>query len=472
MAEDRSDLGGGVLPVPAPDLVLEEGPGRYWSVRAISEALAGRIGLDATRVKGLPADRVLPATVPSLEGLAHDAAVSDRALVGVRVRLGLHPGLWSVDVRPMGLAEDYSGRKVGFVFRLHDAVGPDEPVLKNGMVGSSPAIREVFRKIALFAPSDAAVVITGETGTGKELVAKALHDQSLRRDGPFIAVNCSAISEELLESELFGHEKGAFTGALRTHRGRFERADGGTLFLDEVGDMPTNTQAKLLRVLEEGTIERVGAEREQRVDVRIVAATNIPLEQAVGTGGFRADLYHRLSVLRIHLPPLRERPEDIPFLVEHFLNLFSRKYGRRIYRLTSDAIGLLQAYLWPGNIRELRNVLERVFIETQAEVIGARAFGEWIRERQDFLGGLQGRREGGTLHCLRSSYRSAPPRAVPILRSPFLMQNSTLAREGPIPRVPPTSQRRISAAPFAIPPAILLKPPVGSGCIARLCTVT
>jgi sigma-54 specific flagellar transcriptional regulator A len=189
----------------------------------------------------------------------------------------------------------------------------------------------------------------------------------------------------LLESELFGHEKGAFTGALRSHRGRFERADGGTLFLDEVGDMPLNTQSKLLRVLEEGTIERVGAEREQKVDVRILAATNVPLEQAVGTGRFRADLYHRISVLRIHLPPLRDRIEDIPYLVEHFLKIFARKYGRRIYRLTPEAVSLLQAYMWPGNVRELRNVLERVFVETQADVIGARAFGEWIRERQDFL---------------------------------------------------------------------------------------
>jgi sigma-54 specific flagellar transcriptional regulator A len=149
--------------------------------------------------------------------------------------------------------------------------------------------------------------------------------------------------------------------------------------------MPLSTQAKLLRVLEEGSIERVGAERERIVDVRIVAATNVPLEQAVGMGRFRADLYHRISVLRIHLPPLRERAEDIPYLVEYFLNVFARKYGRRIYRLTPEAVSLLQSYLWPGNIRELRNVLERVFIETQADIIGARAFGEWVRERQDFL---------------------------------------------------------------------------------------
>ena len=197
-------------------------------------------------------DRVMPDAVPSLAELASDAVCAGRALLNIRVRLGAHADLWSVDVRPMGLSDDFRTREVALVFRALDVSGREEPVSLYGMVGSSPAIREVFRKISLFAPTDAAVVITGETGTGKELVARALHDQSLRPDGPFVAVNCSAISEELLESELFGHEKGAFTGAVRTHRGRFERADGGTLFLDEIGDMPLNTQAKLLRVLEEG----------------------------------------------------------------------------------------------------------------------------------------------------------------------------------------------------------------------------
>lgn len=373
------------LPVPAPDLILAEGPGEHWQVRTLSGLLAGRLGLDAVMAVGRFVDQVMPDAVPSLAVLANDAVCTGRALLNIRVRLGTRAELWSVDVRPMGLGEDFRAREVALVFRPVEVSAREEPVSLYGMVGNSPAIREVFRKISLFAPTDAAVVITGETGTGKELVARALHDQSLRPDGPFVAVNCSAISEELLESELFGHEKGAFTGAVRTHRGRFERADGGTLFLDEIGDMPLGTQAKLLRVLEEGTIERVGSEREQRIDVRIVAATNVPLEQAVGTRRFRSDLYHRISVLRIHLPPLRERVEDIPYLVEHFLNLFARKYGRRIYRLTPEAVGLLQSYLWPGNIRELRNVLERVFIETQADVIGARAFAEWIRERQDFL---------------------------------------------------------------------------------------
>ncbi len=266
----------------------------------------------------------------------------------------------------------------------------DQPTERFGLIGASPGMREVYRKIELYAPSDAAVIVTGETGTGKELVARALHAVGPRRAGPFVAVNCSAIAAELLESELFGHEKGAFTGALRTHRGRFERAHGGTIFLDEVGDMPLPAQAKLLRVLEEGVVERVGSERSVAVTVRVVGATNVPLEQAVHAGRFRADLYHRLAVLRIQLPPLRQRPEDIPLLVEHFLHTFRRKYGRAVERLTPEAMALLDAYLWPGNVRELRNVLERVFVETRAEVIGARAFREWVRERQDFTPGEWG----------------------------------------------------------------------------------
>jgi len=242
----------------------------------------------------------------------------------------------------------------------------------------------VFRKIRLYAVSDAAVIITGETGAGKELVAKALHDESQRHANPFAALNCAAISEQLLESELFGHERGAFTGALREHRGYFERANGGTLFLDEIGDMPLQTQTKLLRVLEDGWVQRVGGEKPHQVDVRFIGATNVPLEQAVAEKHFRADLYHRLAVLRIHLPPLRERPEDIPLLAESFLQQFNTKYGKRIMRLTGEAVRLLQSYLWPGNIRELRNVIERVVVESETEAIGARAFSEWISERQKF----------------------------------------------------------------------------------------
>ncbi|MHB8708907.1 MAG: sigma-54 interaction domain-containing protein, partial [Desulfuromonadales bacterium] len=308
----------------------------------------------------------------------------------------------------------------------------DQSTERFGLVGASAGLREVYRKIELYAPSDAAVIVTGETGTGKELVARALHTQGPRRAAPFVAVNCSAIAAELLESELFGHEKGAFTGALRTHKGRFERAHGGTIFLDEVGDMPLPAQAKLLRVLEEGMVERVGAERPVAVDVRVVGATNVPLERAVHEGRFRADLYHRLAVLRIQLPPLRQRPEDIPLLVEHFLRQFRRKYARAVERLTPEAMALLDAYLWPGNVRELRNVLERVFVETHAGVIGARAFREWVRERQDFTPGEWG---------------PEPPSATAAVAPPW-----------PLPGAPPettASSVRRSTRPVNLEPAAI-----------------
>ncbi len=373
------------LPVSAPDLVVEETNGG-WQVLSVSAGLAEQFDstVDALRFRYL--GRSFADSEPPLAELAADAAAGRGPLRQVRVRF---PGKRRETLMAEAVAgpvEDFSRKRVYFHFRPLAEAEQGQVVLRHGMVGSGPAMREVFRKIDLYAPVEAAVVITGETGTGKELAARALHDGSQRRDGPYVAVNCSAISEELLESELFGHEKGAFTGALRTHRGRFERADGGTLFLDEIGDMPFHTQTRLLRILEQGVVERLGSEQGRRVDVRVVAATNVPLEEAVGLGRFRSDLYHRLSVLRIHLPALRDRIEDIPALVDYFLTCFRRKYGRTIRRLTPEAVALLQAYLWPGNVRELRNVLERVFIETRSEAIGARAFREWISERQRFAG--------------------------------------------------------------------------------------
>jgi sigma-54 specific flagellar transcriptional regulator A len=242
-------------------------------------------------------------------------------------------------------------------------------------------------KVARYGPSDAPVLVTGETGTGKELVARALHAASPRRTRPFLALNCSAVSEDLFESELFGHERGSFTGAHGVHRGRFERAEGGTLFLDEVGDMPLRLQAKLLRVLEDGLFERVGGERELRADVRIVAATNRPLERGIEDRWFREDLFHRLAVLRIHTPALRDRTDDVPLLVDHFLAMFNARYGKAVRRLSPEAVRALQGYVWPGNVRELRNVLERVYVETQADVIGRNAFLEWESERGNLTPG-------------------------------------------------------------------------------------
>ncbi|MBN2427262.1 MAG: sigma-54-dependent Fis family transcriptional regulator [Deltaproteobacteria bacterium] len=327
---------------------------------------------------------MFPQAVPSLSDLAQDIFVQGRSFSNLRIRLV--PGGPGVELtafaQPEPHFEDSLQSGVQFFFQELRFKEAEAPQVFQGMVGVSPATLEVFRKIKLYGPSDASVVITGETGTGKELVARALHNESPRSSRPYVAVNCSAISKELLESELFGHEKGAFTGALRTHKGRFERAQGGSIFLDEVGDMPLSTQVKLLRVLENRTIERVGSERETPIDVRVICATNVSLEKDVAAGRFRSDLYHRLAILRIHLPSLRERIEDIPFLTSHFLGALNSKYRKNIKRLTPEATNLLQSYLWPGNIRELKNVLERIVVETEGEVVGARAFRDWVRERQ------------------------------------------------------------------------------------------
>ncbi len=230
------------------------------------------------------------------------------------------------------------------------------------LVGSSPAMRQVFEMVGQVAPTDATVLLRGETGTGKELVARAIHRRSARREKPFVAVNCTAVPRELMESELFGHEKGAFTGAVSRRVGRFEQADGSTLFLDEVGDLDLAVQAKLLRVLQEQEITRVGARDAVRVDVRIVTATNRDLEAAVKEGRFRDDLYYRLNVIPLRLPPLRERPQDLPALLTHFLGSFSERYGRPAPPIPPEALAALQGYAWPGNVRELRNLCERAVL--------------------------------------------------------------------------------------------------------------
>ncbi len=231
-----------------------------------------------------------------------------------------------------------------------------------GMVGKNPAIQKVYQLIEKVAPTDSSVLITGESGTGKELVARAIHNLSLRKDAPFIAVNCAALTPSLLESELFGHEKGAFTDAVSMRKGRFEQADGGTLFLDEIGDIPLHLQAKLLRVLQERSLERVGGNKTISVDVRIITATNKDLKEEVDKKSFREDLYYRLNVIHIHVPPLRERLDDIPALVNHFLNKNSKKLNKGRITISPDALRLLLTLPWEGNIRELENTIERAAI--------------------------------------------------------------------------------------------------------------
>jgi len=232
------------------------------------------------------------------------------------------------------------------------------------MVGKGAAMRAIFDKVAKTAPTTGRVLITGENGTGKELVARAVHDHSRRADGPFIKLNCAAIPSELIESELFGHEKGAFTGATQQRRGKFELADGGTLFLDEIGDMNPSAQAKVLRVLQENELERVGGAETIKVDVRVVAATNKELQKEIAESRFREDLFYRLAVVPIELPPLRARREDIPQLAEHFLAQVCADNGRRLKKLASGAMTLLMQHDWPGNVRELKNVVERLAILT------------------------------------------------------------------------------------------------------------
>ncbi len=239
------------------------------------------------------------------------------------------------------------------------------------LVGASPPMQRIFEQIERFAPARGAVLITGETGTGKELVAHAIHRRSPRGDKLFVPLNCAAIPAELLESELFGHVRGAFTGASANREGKFAAADGGTLFLDEIGDMDLRLQAKLLRALQEGVIEPVGGNRRIRVDVRIVSSTHRKLEEAIASGAFREDLYYRLNVLRIELPPLRERSDDVPALAAAFLAEFGRELGKGALALGNEARAVLRAYRWPGNVRELRNAMERAAVLANGSELGA-----------------------------------------------------------------------------------------------------
>ena len=241
---------------------------------------------------------------------------------------------------------------------------------KHALIWTSNIMRRVMAQIDRVAASEARVCIYGETGTGKELVARTLHETSARASGPFITLNCAAVPAELIESELFGHEKGSFTGATQRHTGKFEQAHRGTLFLDEIGDMPSAMQAKLLRVLEEGEVERIGSGKPTIVDVRVVVATHRNLERLVEAGGFRRDLYHRVLVFPVELPPLRQRLEDLPALVEHFARQVSSQNGWKPIPFTTDAIAALAMYAWPGNIRELRNVVERLLLLADEAVDG------------------------------------------------------------------------------------------------------
>jgi len=266
-------------------------------------------------------------------------------------------------------------------------LGPDSSATTEqnsfeGIVGCSTGLRAVLDQLRTVAPTDSTVLIEGETGTGKELIARAIHGRSRRQTNPFVKMNCAAIPKELLESEIFGHEKGAFTGAVSRRIGRFEAAHRGTLFLDEIGDMPLELQAKLLRVLQEQEFERVGSTSTQRVSVRVIAATNHDLDRLVFEKQFRSDLYYRLNVFPIFVPPLRDRREDIPMLVAHFVNTYGQRMDKRIEKIPSDAMEALLRYDWPGNIRELQNFVERSVILTTGSVLNPPV--SELRTRRDF----------------------------------------------------------------------------------------
>jgi transcriptional regulator with PAS, ATPase and Fis domain len=291
--------------------------------------------------------------------------------------------------------------------RGRDAAGAGAPDL--GLVGQSPAIQALIEQVRRVAPSQGRVLVTGENGSGKELVALAIHTLSLRAAGPFVKINCAAIPKDLVESELFGYERGAFTGAVQGKKGRLELADHGTLFLDEIGDLSLEAQAKLLRVIESGEVERVGATRTLNVDVRIVAATNKDLAGAIEAGEFREDLFYRLNVLPLHVPPLRERRTDVAALASHFLERFCVAEGRPVKRLTDEAREVLEEYAWPGNVRELRNLMERAAILVAGDQVRAEDLAPWLGggASRDEAVGLRGEIERREADAIRKALDSA-----------------------------------------------------------------
>ncbi len=370
---------------PSRNLIVRQSGDRL-TIEDIPDWLTDYLGQEAAEILGGDLERCLEPYLPGLSELIRQTIQQQKNLYGFKARLTDKHG----DIHQLlidTLLPD-SRTSTCMVTILMQEIADKMPVILEkaifcGLVGNSDPMQRVFNKIRMYAASDAAVLVTGETGAGKEGIAAAIHKMSNRSSKPFVTLNCSAITETLFESELFGHEKGSFTGAMRSHRGRFERANGGTLFLDEIGDLPALSQAKLLRVLETSQIERVGSETPIKIDVRVIAATNHNLEKASQNSSFRTDLYYRINALQIHVPPLRQRTDDIELLIQHFIKSLNQKYGRNIAGLTHEALQLLKQYQWPGNVRELRNLMERLFAENQADVIGLRSLREWYEERMN-----------------------------------------------------------------------------------------
>ncbi|MEN8144695.1 MAG: sigma 54-interacting transcriptional regulator [Gemmatimonadota bacterium] len=340
-----------------------------------SEALPATIGVADDKLRGVLLPELLGDELFGPESSFQSAVLAGERREGWRAYLTNSSGEQipvSVSIGPIEEPDAcgvVDGRYIVMI-RLESEDADPVPAFQ-GMVSRSPAMQRIFRVIELLRHNDSTVLITGESGTGKELVARALHDTSHRSDGPFVAVNCAAIPSELLESELFGHVRGAFTGAVRDRPGRFELADGGTLFLDEIGDLALSLQSKLLRFLQEHTFERVGESRTRSVDIRVIAATHVNLVRAVAERRFREDLYYRLRVVPIEIPPLRERREDLELLIRHFLDQFGRERGRAL-RLAPSASRALLTYAWPGNVRELVNTIEYATTVCEGQTIHMR----------------------------------------------------------------------------------------------------
>jgi two-component system, NtrC family, nitrogen regulation response regulator NtrX len=352
-----------------------------YTVEAVS---TGEACLD--RVTRAPVDLiVLDVWLPGMDGLATLARLRERQVDAEVVLISGHGniesavraikmGAFDFVEKPLSLEKTVLVVRNALRQRILEAENRDLRARVDRtqtMVGESETMRQLRDQVAMAAPTNGRVLIYGENGTGKELVARTIHALSRRRTGAFVEVNCAAIPEELIESELFGHVRGAFTGAVADRRGKFEVADGGTIFLDEIGDMSLKTQAKVLRVLQEQTMEPVGGTTRVKVDARVLAATNKDLQSEIRAGRFREDLYFRLNVIPISVPPLRERQEDIPLLADHFMAEFAREYGRRAKSFDRGALKILQQYAWPGNVRELRNVIERLMIMVPGDAISS-----------------------------------------------------------------------------------------------------
>lgn len=375
-------------------LVIDDDEGLRYSLErvlssrgyALSQASSGEEGLKTAEAE-TPAVILLDNRMGGMSGietLQHLRTASPDSMVILMTAFGttqtaieaMKFGAFDYIIKPFDVAKIIGliEKALAAYTDLHQSKDGYEPVLnsedyREGIVGSSEAMQEVFKIIGQVAASDVTVMITGESGTGKELVARCIYQHSLRAGRPFIAVNCAAIPENLIESELFGHEKGSFTGATAQRRGKFELCDGGTIFLDEIGDMSLTTQTKILRATQEGEIQRVGGNETIKVDVRLIAATNKDLEKMVEAGEFREDLYYRLNVVRLRLPALRERKDDVPALVDYMLQKLGRERKTRAKRFSADAMAVLAAYDWPGNVRELENLVYRSAVVAGGEAI-------------------------------------------------------------------------------------------------------